>query len=412
MNLPFIIKKGLTQEQADKWRKQFVDNKRTVFESIWRRTQDERNANLSGWRSSDDKRRRMIHFYDQYEVKKEKEGYTFELVAPYLWLSLAFPKTEISLYKLKINSALQTGGWVKDQKSNNLEEIYTRGDIILIITNPLFYKQDKKANRVFPDGYRFLDITLTSKKTQIPKDRLEHPWSVLNTGIRKKDKAGCPRKLVNLKELEAYLPMQLELGCGPSVELGIPPLHYLHKVYSVSDPITHKFVMSPDQDRLISDLFSNPEEFFLHSSVLYLQSIVSVPNEFFLLLKELESKQLLVGDVITNNFDGLVSLVGLKERYVRQYEEMKIIPHIDFHPKAKSLFVIGTHADRRRIQRSARDHGLKIIYVDPEGYYENGIFRSYPLESPQDNDFLVKMTATDFAREFRKVFWPNLKEIN
>lgn len=107
---------------------------------------------------------------------------------------------------------------------------------------------------------------------------------------------------------------------------------------------------------------------------------------------------LIVGPIITNNFDGLVSRVGLKELFVRRYEETHIIPKIKFHPQAKSLFVVGSHADRRRIQHAARNKGLKIVYVDPEGYLSSGKFIEYPLESPQDCDFLFRVTANEFAK--------------
>ncbi|MEK7586136.1 MAG: hypothetical protein AAB477_02830 [Patescibacteria group bacterium] len=402
MKLPYTIKKGLTQEHADKWQKQFIDNNRAVFESIWRRTQDKKNTDLSGWTSDDDKRRRMLHFYDLYDVVTEKDRYAFKLVAPYLWLSLAFPETELKVYESQIYTALENGSWKLKDKNRDLTEVYIRGDLIFTIARPISYPADETASRTFPEHYKLLDLTLTSTATKIPIEKTMHPWSVFNTGIRIKDIPGSPQIVTDLTELIQYLPMQLELGCGPSVELGIPPLHYLHQVYFVSDPVTHKFILSPEQDRLLTDLLSNPEDFFLRSSIPYLRSITAMPNEFFLLLRELKNRGLLVGDVITNNFDGLPSLVGLTEKYVRQYEEVKIIPHIDFHPQTKSLFVIGTHADRRRIQRSAREHGLKVIYIDPEGYYENGTFRSYPLESPQDTDILVKMTATEFAKKFGK----------
>ncbi len=405
MKLPLVIKSGLTSEHFQKWQRQFVANDRAVFESIWRRTQDERNAELSEWTSPVDMRRRMLHFYDQYDVVSRDGEYIFELAAPYLWLSLAFPETEIENYRKQIHQALVRGGWIeKNNVSSSDGIVFMRGDLIFTIAEPATYPSDDRAGRKFPENYKLLDVIFNSKYTNVPKDRKSHPWDVLDTGIRQKDTRGNPRIISDLKELKEYFPMQVELGCGPSIELGIPPLHYLHRIYCVSDPTTHKFVMSPEHDALPTDLLSDPEGFFVRSSLPYLSSIAAEPNDFFHLLKELADRGLLVGDIITNNFDGLSSLVGLKERYVRQYAEVNIIPNIDFDARAKSLLIIGAHADRRRIQRSARERGLKVIYIDPEGYTEDGKFWSYPLESAQDDDILIRMTATEFASKFRDAF--------
>ena len=403
MKLPYKIKSGLTSAHKEKWQRQFVANDRAVFESIWRRTQDERNAELSGWQSAGDMRRRMVHFYDRYDVIEQDGTYAFILQAPYLWISLAFPEAEIFAYHDKIRSALFRGGWVRAVGADDAE-VYTRGDLNFMMRSPLTYLSDERAGRKFPAHYKLLDIVFSSTCSHIPEDRRSHPWDVLDTGIRTKDTRGNPKIVTSLTEIEQYFPIQVELGCGPSIEVGIPPLHYLHRIYRVSDPETHRFIMSPEKDTLLEELLSDPEGFFMRSSVPYINSIEAEPNDFFLLLKELAEKKLLVGDIITNNFDGLSSLVGLTERYVRQYAEVNIIPHIDFHHGARSLVVIGAHADRRKIQHSARERGLKVIYVDPEGYHENGTFRSYPLESPQDTDIVVPMTASEFAQNFRKTF--------
>lgn len=403
MKLPHVIAEGLTDVHKEKWDKQFVSNDRAVFESIWRRTQDPRNKELSGWKNDGDKRRRMLHFYDRYDVVEENGGFAFKLIAPYLWVSLTFPDAEIKDYEERIARALDAGGWVRKGVHDDTR-MFSRGDLTLTMANPRSYDADTRAGRSFPDGYRHLDVVLSSLVTDIPEDRKSHPWDVLETGIRTKDTRGAPTIVSDLHDLAPFFPMQIELGCGPSIEVGIPPLHYLHRVYAVSDPVSHRFTMSPEADTLLPDIISDPEAFFARSSVPYLGSITAVPNDFFHLLKTLSKNGTIVGDVITNNFDGLSSLVGLKERYVRQYAEVNIIPHIDFHPDARSLVVIGAHADRRRIQHSARDRGLKVIYIDPEGYAEDGTFRSYPLESPQDGDLLVHMTASQFAKAFRETF--------
>ncbi|WP_339064000.1 hypothetical protein [Tepidibacillus marianensis] len=102
-----------------------------------------------------------------------------------------------------------------------------------------------------------------------------------------------------------------------------------------------------------------------------------------------------VSILLTFNFDGLITKIGLTERYVRRYDEANIIPEINFHPDAKSLIVVGSHADRRRIQQAARKQGLKVIYLDPEGYFTRGGFVEYPLESLKKEDLYIKEAATD-----------------
>lgn len=83
------------------------------------------------------------------------------------------------------------------------------------------------------------------------------------------------------------------------------------------------------------------------------------------------------------------SYIDLKEKYVRRFEEFQIVPEIEFHPDARSLLVVGAHADRRRVEKQAREKGLQVIYVDPEGYLNpSGATIPYPPESVQDSDLL------------------------
>jgi hypothetical protein len=168
-----------------------------------------------------------------------------------------------------------------------------------------------------------------------------------------------------------FAPYQIELGGGASIELGIPPLNHLHNVYQVTDTLTSQFAFG-DNDHLIVDLLRDFESFYKNkASLAYKSSLLAEPNKFYKLLQELYQNKMAVGDVITNNFDGLVSLIGLKERYVRKYEDSDIIPHIDFDKDAKSLIVIGSHADRRLVQEAARRQGLQIVYIDPERYTDS-----------------------------------------
>jgi hypothetical protein len=100
-----------------------------------------------------------------------------------------------------------------------------------------------------------------------------------------------------------------------------------------------------------------------------------------------------VGPVMTNNFDGLAHRVGLTQHFLRRYDEN--VPDVEFSPDAKSLLVIGSYADRRRVQARARARGLHVVYLDPEGYWVDGHFFDYPLEGPRDGDLVCCRTASE-----------------
>lgn len=68
----------------------------------------------------------------------------------------------------------------------------------------------------------------------------------------------------------------------------------------------------------------------------------------------------------------------------------------------KSLIVVGSHADRRRIQAAARQKGLQVIYIDPEGYFEKDNFIEYKLESPQDEDIIYRKGASQAFKDIYK----------
>ncbi len=204
-------------------------------------------------------------------------------------------------------------------------------------------------------------------------------------------------------EIKKYFPAHIELGSGPSLELGIPPLHDLHKFFSVSDPNTKKMIFGGKDDNLIVDFISDPNKFVKNISKPILYSVTSKEKLFHKILTVFFNKKLLLGKIFTNNFDGIHLRNNLKEKYIRRFEEKNIIPKVKFSSKTKSLIVVGSHADRRYIQQSARKQGLKIIYVDPEGFVQKGDFIEYLLESPQNEDIIIKMTAEEFAKQIKKI---------
>ncbi|MDQ5981254.1 MAG: hypothetical protein QG570_1, partial [Patescibacteria group bacterium] len=324
---------------------------------------------------------------------------------PWIWISLSFPKTEINEYLKQLENGAAVGGWIRNQVSSELTVLTLNNSFQLDVKNVKSYKEDESENRKFPADYEHLEIELHLVGKIQTKDIKNHAWEVLKSGVRNKDKRGNPKQITDLREIEKYLPMQIELGCGPSIEAGIPPLHYLHQVYYVSDPTSHKFVFGANNDKLLFDILSDLEGFYKKASYPLLKSLEAKPSDFIKLIKNLYDKKLVVGNVITNNFDGLCNLVGLGETYVRRYDEVHINPKINFHPNAKMLLVVGAHADRRRIQKSAREKGLKVMYVDPEGFYaKDGKFVSYPTEAPQDTDLVFKGTAAEFTTAWKQSF--------
>jgi uncharacterized membrane protein len=160
-----------------------------------------------------------------------------------------------------------------------------------------------------------------------------------------------------------------------------------------------------ENDHLIVDILEDYISFYKNNaSLAYKNSLLAEPNEFYTVLAELYKNTTAVGDVITNNFDGMVSLVGLSERYVRKYEDSDIVPQVEFDNAAKSLLVVGSHADRRLVQEAARRKGLKIIYVDPEHYTDtNGNELDYPLETLKNEDILLQMKASEFAEKCKEL---------
>lgn len=380
--------------------------RRTFLEGLWRRTQSDINAKESGRVSAEDSRRRIIHYYDEYDVsEKSANSLLLKVINPWIWLVISSPKNEIDEYVDQIKLGAERGGWQKVLENSDTLHFCLGNNIELVVKRVKRFVEDEINNRKFPSNYEHLEIEIRLKDKKQSDELRGHAWAVLKSGFRTKDTRGNPEIITHLRNLEKYLPMQVELGCGPSIEAGIPPLHYLHQVYYVSDPSSGKFIFGAQKDLLLLDILSNIGSFYQKASLSYFKALTSNPTPFYYLLQKLHTSGVVVGDVITNNFDSYCNYLDVPETYVRRYDEVHITPLIDFHPKAKSLLVVGSHADRRRIQHAARRQGLKVIYVDPEGYrLDGGAFVSFPLESAQDNDMLFRGTADDFERAWLATF--------
>jgi len=376
--------------------------KRNQFEGMWFRTQNEQNKQLSGWKDKNDRRRRILHFYDNYNVVKTSESNTLVMDSSYLYISNTLPEDELSSYLDFIKNELNKENIYLNNGINDFS--YKLGDLIINVKKYDRHPKDIEEGRFLPDYYKTLDIIVKSSNFKLTKEIIDKPWKLFKKGIRSPGIKGNPKYTKNIKDIEKYLPAQIELGCGPSIESNVPPLHLLHEVYRVQDK-NGTFYIGPLRDNLIINILRDPNNTYREFSEMFKSCVISKPSESHYIIKELFGKGIFVGDVLSNNFDMLCERVGVKEKLLRTYEPDKFFPSIEFHPDAKSLIVIGSHADRKFIQQQARLHGLKIIYIDPEGYMDERVFRPYPIEAPKDEDIILNLTAKEglnMIRDFVK----------
>ncbi|WP_224294247.1 hypothetical protein [Streptomyces olivaceus] len=221
------------------------------------------------------------------------------------------------------------------------------------ITEHDAHPQDAAAGRTLPVGYWSLDVQIASVSYAPPPAVRQLPWNVLSTGIRCKDRPGTPTRVPDLSVLADLLPFQVEIGCGTSVEAGIPPLHRLHEIYRVTDrqghePREHRFTLSPTADTLLHEVLTEPEEKTAEFVEMFRACFLAEPTPAMWALKELKDAGHLVGPVITNNFDVLAARAGLDECFIRRYDQA--VPDVEWVDGAKALLVVGLHADRRKVQ--------------------------------------------------------------
>lgn len=397
MRFPFVLIPQLEERHLERYRRH-VDSDasgwhRRFTESIWRRHQHPSNAHLSGWRDENDCRRRLLHFYDEYGV----EGRSFVLRHAYLRLNLTLPAEHIEEYQAVITEGLRVGGWRRDG------DRWQRGDLWAALALVDVHEQDRRHGRFLPANYRNLDVVVASAGCRLPDGWQDRPWDVFyRVGLRRTLPRGRPR-MIAPEEIAEDLPAQVELGCGPSIEAGIPHLSTLHRIYGVSAG-DYRFVFRAQDDGLLT-LFADPEAKYREMTDIYRACLVAESTPFYDRLRELHERGHLVGPVITNNFDSQCAVLGLPEISLRRYDWGPYYPHIEHHPRARSLLVIGVHADRRLVQMRARQRGLRVIFIDPESYVApDGRLIPYPVEAPQDADLFARVTAHDgFAALHRAV---------
>lgn len=361
--------------------------RRDIEESIWRRSQHPLNAAQSGWDGIGG-RRRIVHYRNRYAVA----GPHLALAGWYLYYCLTIPAAEVRGYAAQITEWAAAGGWIRDSG-----QCWRRGDLRARLTRHVVHPEDAAIGRDTPAGFESVEMTFSSDGLWLPPGTARLPWEVLASGLRVPARRGSPVITSTLGPLASYLPFQAELGCGPSTEAGVPPLHRLHEIYSVrlggKPGSGERFVLSPADDTLIRDVLVGTERKFAEFTAMYRACFTARATPALRALRRLADEGHLVGPVITNNFDVLAARAGLTEYCVRRYDE--VIPDVPLLPEARALLVIGSHADRRAVQARARAEGKKVFYLDPEGFHIGGTFMPYPLESPQTGDWVCRQAAAE-----------------
>jgi hypothetical protein len=216
MLFPFVVKKNLTTDLKNNFHIRFCGD-RAVRSNCWRRHQSEDNKELSSWGTDGINRRRIVYFKDKYDLINDD----FVLNESLIYIHYKAPITEINDFVDSLNNLNKSWVNVPNQVSNCYRQ------------NDLWCEVHVADKHVFEDeqtpGYRNLDFWFYNRGNE-SFDR-EIPWRIFKTGIRKVAKSGTPTYDTDLNK---YFPAQVMLGCGPSIEAGIPPLNHLHKIYHLS----------------------------------------------------------------------------------------------------------------------------------------------------------------------------------
>ncbi|MEU0770624.1 hypothetical protein [Streptomyces albogriseolus] len=397
MFLPHSVIEQLSDEQVDTWNRYYAgsghERSRSVEEGIWRRTQDPANAAQSGWSQDEQGRRRIVHYRYRYDLDWTFPVPRLVLADLYLYHSILAPYGEISDYLTAITGWLEQGRWRQQEDGT-----WAKGDLRVDISGYDEHPQDVRAGRDTPAGFRSIDVVFLSEEFQVNRTVRQLPWTVLAGGMRVKEQRGNPEYAPDLSELAQYAPFQVELGCGTSIEVGVPPLHFLHEVYRVTarqdNALTqgHPFTMTPAADTLVQEMLTDPAGKAEQLVAMFRHAFEARPTRAHLALKALHDKGLFVGPVLQHNFDLLAARAGLPECFLRRYDQK--VPPVPFVDGAKALLVIGLHADRRAVQARARARGMKVFFLDTEGLEENGAWHDYPVEGAREGDVVVRAQAT------------------
>ncbi|MBI3486051.1 hypothetical protein HY025_03865 [Candidatus Daviesbacteria bacterium] len=201
-----------------------------------------------------------------------------------------------------------------------------------------------------------------------------------------------PPKLIEASEnynLAKFAPFVVYIGSGLSAESGLPLLGTIHKVFEVDDFDKQELVFGA-QDGLPARLVKDVNLEFKSFCQFSVDAIKAPPSKSHLDIGRLYKTGTIV-QVFTDNIDDILRKVNVPFTQVR----ISIFPErysANFHPKARSLLVIGIAVDRRQIIKQARRKGLNIIAINP-------VLRVAPHSRNMDylskGDILFKQTANN-----------------
>lgn len=386
MKFPYKICK-LTNNEVNIFNKYSATKGEFVFEGIWFRSQEEVNKNVSGYIDNTTRNRRTIHYNHVFYVK---DNYLM-VKSSYIYLSIRLNSNEYDKYLNDIINTLENNNYIKN---NN---IYIKDNLNIMIN-----KYDKHPYDEIIDNYKTVDIIVKSDNLNNTDKLFNQVWNLQVKGIRERDTRGNPKYINDFNELKEYFPMAVELGCGPSIEAGVMPLYKLHEIYKVQRHSDGKFYFGTS-DTLIKQIIEKDNVKFNEFYEIVAECIKAKPTNFHYNLKKMYDKKLFTMNLFNNNFDRLCKRIGINENILRVYNIENYFPKVIFDKDIKALLCIGTHADRRLIQRQARNQGLKIIYVDPEGFNTDNEFFKYEIEGAKDEDYILKMTASEFSQVLENI---------
>lgn len=386
MKFPYKICK-LTNNEVNIFNKYFATKDEFVFEGIWFRSQEEVNKNVSGYIDNTTRNRRTIHYNHVFYVK---DNYLM-VKSSYIYLSIRLNNNEYDKYLNDIINTLENNNYIKN---NN---IYIKDNLNIMIN-----KYDKHLYDEIIDNYKTVDIVVKSDNLNNTDKLFNQVWNLQVKGIRERDTRGNPKYINDFNELKEYFPMAVELGCGPSIEASVMPLYKLHEIYKVQRHSDGKFYFGTS-DTLIKQIIEKDNVKFDEFYEIIAECIKAKPTNFHYNLKKMYDKKLFTMNLFNNNFDRLCKRIGINENILRVYNIENYFPKVIFDKDVKALLCIGTHADRRLIQRQARNQGLKIIYVDPEGFNTDNEFFKYEIEGAKDEGYILKMTASEFSQVLENI---------
>ena len=373
-----------------------------LIENLWFRTQEKSNQDASGWKTNKDRRRRVIHSMQYYNTNKVTKQLFLEKI--YLYQCLTLPKNELKVFCEKIISAATKNNWVISQSDDEISMYLD--DLFIKVLPKNVLQVDMDENRYYPEDYSQLEIYVTDNNSHIDDFTQDYKriWKLYKRGLRPRGVVGEPIDVTNnLDEILSLFPAQLEIGCGPSIESDIPALDSLHEIFRVQNKYTHQFYWN-EEDNFILDIITRTEKKLFECAEMPLKIIKAKPSQSYQIIAQLSKEGMIVGPVFSNNFDKLIEKVNCEEILVRKYEYDEFYPKVEFSSTAKSLLVIGCHADRRQIQLQARANNLKIIYINPEGYFDENTVRLKKIESLKDGDYIIRLTASEALEKLQELF--------